>query len=233
MTQKKSEVFSAEDVMCYLEKNTQFFEQYADRLAAVFVPHPYGGRTISLTERLILTYREQIHKLEQKHRELSGFGEDNDAIGEKMQRLILALIGAEKVDAVTQLTVTHLREDFAVPHVDLLWRMETGRRSPPGFVPVGEPLDEALEKLEKPYCGSREDFPVPALFGQEVKNIRSQALVQLKASGESGGRGILAMGSEEPERFHSGMGTLYLQRMGDIVSAALTRCLSQVNLRLT
>jgi len=227
MMQKKSEAFSGEDVMRYLEENTQFFAQYADRLAAVFVPHPYGGRTISLTERQIITYRDQIQKLERKYQELARFGEDNDAIGEKMQRLILVLMGAEKIDAVTQLTVMHLREDFAVPHVDLLWRIVPGRRPPPGFVSVGEPLDDILEKLEKPYCGSKENFPVPALFGQEVKNIRSQALVRLKVPGEFGGRGILAMGSEEPGRFHTGMGTLYLQRMGEIVSAALARCLRQ------
>ncbi|MCL2020589.1 MAG: DUF484 family protein [Betaproteobacteria bacterium] len=225
MSDKKNEALSAESVMCYLEANTQFFEQYADRLAAVFVPHPYGGRAISLTERQIITYRDQIRKLERKYQELSGYGEDNDAISEKMQRLTLALLGAEKAEAVTHLTVMHLREDFAVPHVDLLWRTNPGRRCPPGFVAVGESLDSTLEKLEKPYCGSKDDLPVPVLFGQEVRHIRSQALTQLRVPGEFGGRGILAMGSEEPERFYAGMGTLYLQRMAEIVSAALARCL--------
>jgi uncharacterized protein YigA (DUF484 family) len=224
MTDRKNEAPSAEDVMRYLEANTQFFEQYADRLAAVFIPHPYGGRAISLTERQIITYRDQIQKLEQKYRELSSFGEDNDAISEKMQRLAVALLGAEKAEAVTHLTVLHLREDFAVPHVDLIWRAVPGRPCPPGFVAVGGSLDEVLEKLEKPYCGNKEGLPVPVLFGQEAKHIQSQALTRLKVSGELGGIGVLAMGSEDPARFYAGMGTLYLQRLGEIVSAALGRC---------
>ncbi|MCL2075524.1 MAG: DUF484 family protein [Betaproteobacteria bacterium] len=225
MSYKTTEELSPESVICYLEANSQFFENYADRLAEIFVPHPYGGRAISLTERQIITYRDRVRELERKLSDLSGFGEDNDAISEKMQRLALLLLGAENAEAVTHLTVAQLRESFAVPHVDLLWRMVSGKRCPPGFAAAGDSLDEILEKLETPFCGGKDDLPIPALFGQEARNIRSQALIRLKVPGEFGGMGILAMGSEEPERFHAKMGTLYLQRMAELVSAALARCL--------
>ena len=35
--------------------------------------------------------------------------------------------------------------------------------------------------------------------------------------------GMLAMGSEDPERFYPEMGTLYVTRIGEMVSAALIR----------
>jgi uncharacterized protein YigA (DUF484 family) len=35
--------------------------------------------------------------------------------------------------------------------------------------------------------------------------------------------GLLALGSEEPERFYTEMGTLYLGRIGDMVGLALLR----------
>jgi hypothetical protein len=35
--------------------------------------------------------------------------------------------------------------------------------------------------------------------------------------------GMLALGSEDSKRFYPEMGTLYLERIGEMVSAALTR----------
>ena len=35
--------------------------------------------------------------------------------------------------------------------------------------------------------------------------------------------GMLALGSEDAQRFYAEMGILYLERMGEMVSAALTR----------
>ena len=37
-----------EDVADYLKDNPAFFEQYADLMAQIFVPHPHGGRAVSL-----------------------------------------------------------------------------------------------------------------------------------------------------------------------------------------
>ncbi|MDR2636744.1 MAG: DUF484 family protein [Zoogloeaceae bacterium] len=213
---------AAGQVMAYLEANTQFFEHYADRLAAIFVPHPYGGRTISLTERQIIALREQNRQLEEKLASLLAFGEANDAISEKVQRLAVALIGAENAAAVAHLTTLHLRDDFSVPHVAFGWKAADEKMHPPGFLPLEE---QFLDRLEKPYCGSRESFDT-ALFGKE-SHIRSQALVRLHVPGGKGGSGILAMGSEEAQRFYAGMGTLYLERLGELVSAALGRHMRQ------
>ena len=37
--------------------------------------------------------------------------------------------------------------------------------------------------------------------------------------------GILVLASEDPQRFYPEMGTLYLARIGELVAAALSRCL--------
>jgi uncharacterized protein YigA (DUF484 family) len=37
--------------------------------------------------------------------------------------------------------------------------------------------------------------------------------------------GMIALGSEEAQRFYAGMGTLYLERLGEMASAALARVL--------
>jgi uncharacterized protein len=58
------------------------------------------------------------------------------------------------------------------------------------------------------------------LFGPESPSIGSVALVPL---GDNGSLGLLALGSAERERFHPGMSTEFLKRMGELITDALSR----------
>ena len=68
----------ASAVADYLKQHPQFFEEYADVVAQIFVPHPHGGHAIPLAERQILALREKNQQLENKLRELIRFGTEND-----------------------------------------------------------------------------------------------------------------------------------------------------------
>lgn len=83
-----------EDVADYLKNNPGFFEQYADLMAQIFVPHPHGGRAVSLAERQMLTLREKNRQTESKLAELIAFGEENDQISEKVHRLAVGLVAS-------------------------------------------------------------------------------------------------------------------------------------------
>ena len=85
---------TAEEVAQFFKTHPQFFDQHPQLLEAIFVPHPYGGRAIPLSERQILALRDKVRLLEGKLAELLQFGEENDAIGEKVHRLAAALLGA-------------------------------------------------------------------------------------------------------------------------------------------
>ena len=110
-------------VATFLKEHPEFFEQYADMLADIYIPHPHGGRAIPISERQILTLRERSKQLETKLREVIQFGEENDAIGDKVHRLAVLVIGAKTVEVLVAGVKFNLREDFAVPHVALrAWR---------------------------------------------------------------------------------------------------------------
>src|SRR5918912_2642303 len=91
------ETTTTDAVATYLQQHPEFFEQYADMLADIHIPHPYGGRAIPISERQILALRERCKQLETKLREVIRFGEENDAIGEKVQRLSITLLTAPDV----------------------------------------------------------------------------------------------------------------------------------------
>ena len=84
----------ADEVIHYLQNNPQFFEEHAEVLSHIAIPHPHGGRTISITERQMLSLRDKNRQLEGKMGELLQFGEDNDVISEKMHRLSVSMISA-------------------------------------------------------------------------------------------------------------------------------------------
>jgi uncharacterized protein YigA (DUF484 family) len=199
----------ANEVAQFLKANPQFFDQHPQLLENIYVPHPHGGRAIPLTERQIVSLRDKVRVLEGKLGEFVRFGEDNDAIGEKVHRLSLALLGAKDALGAKQALDFHLREDFAVPHVTLkLWAGED----------VEADLREKVETMGAPLCGAAAGSPFLGWFGEAADHVRSIALIPL---GQTRTLGLLALGSEDPQRFFAEMGTLYLRRIGELTAGAL------------
>lgn len=214
----------SEEVALYLQNNPQFFEEYADLVSRMVIPHPHGGRTISITERQMLSLRDKNKLLEGKMGELLQFGEENDLISEKMHRLGVAVISSASFQSVIHTLNFHLRDDFAIPHFALrLWSRPDNAAELPEFAAVSAELQTFAETLVQPYCGSTSGFETSSWFGVAATHVRSQALIALRHAG--GTIGMIALGSEDPQRFYAGMGTLYLERLGEIASAALARVL--------
>ena len=214
----------SDEVVQYLQDHPQFFEEHADLMSRVVIPHPHSGRAISITERQMLSLRDKNKQLEGKMGELLQYGEENDTIGEKMHRLGVAMIAAASFQSVLHTLNFHLRDDFAIPHVALrLWDRPEHVEELPEFADVSEELQVFAETLGQPYCGSTSGFETSSWFGDASKHVRSQALIAMRNGG--GTIGMIALGSEEAQRFYSGMGTLYLERLGEMASAALARVL--------
>lgn len=214
----------SEEVAQYLQDNPQFFEEHPDLISRLVIPHPHGGRTISITERQMLGLRDKNKMLEGKMSELLQFGEENDSISEKMHRLGVAMIATASFQSVLHTLNFHLRDDFAIPHVALrLWAHPENANELPEFTHVSEELQVFAETLSQPYCGSTSGFETASWFGDASSHLRSQALIAMRNGG--GTIGMIALGSEEPQRFYDGMGTLYLERLGEMASAALARVL--------
>lgn len=209
---------NSEDIAAYLKEHPAFFEQYAEMMSQINIPHPHGGRSIPISERQILTLRDKAKQLESKLREIIQFGEENDALSQKIHTISLALLRARGAHAVVQVALKHLRDDFAVPHVAMrLWR-GGGAGESPEFAAVSDAVRSFATALAEPSCSAEPASETAALFGEHAPALKSFAYLPLR-DGDT--FGLLALASEDPQRYYASMGTLYLSRLGDLIGCAL------------
>lgn len=212
-----------EEVAKYLKDHPEFFDEYAELLSSVYVPHPYGGHAIPLAERQVLGLRERSRTLEGKLRELVQFGEENDTISDRLHRISLALLAARDLSGVLQALDTGLRDDFAVPEVALRLWASAPRAERAELEPVSDEARVFADSLAAPYFTDRPMFESAEWFGGDSV-LRSFAYVALRAERPLG---VLAMASPEPDRFTADMGTLYVGRLGELIGTALRRHLPE------
>jgi uncharacterized protein len=218
-------LMNADQVATYLRDHPKFFEDYAPLLADVHIPHPHGGRAISISERQILSLREKNKILEGKLAELIKFGEENDGIGDKLHALCVALLAAPDFDATLDALYGALRERFSIPRVALrLWNIAPDRADRPEFAAAAPELRQFVATMPGPHCGQHSVYEVHRWFGEIAPHLRSFALMPLK---HAQAFGLLVLGSEDAQRFYAEMGTLHLKRLGELVSAAIAARLRQ------
>ena len=192
----------ANAVALYLKENPKFFEDYADVIAEIFVPHPHGGHAIPIAERQIVTLREKNSELENRLRELIRFGGENDQIGEKLHRSTLALFAAPDLETTLAVLYHSLKEDFGVPHVACrLWGKVPEQSYLPELAATSQELRDYADQLGAPYCGPVAPFESRDWF-DAGDDCRSFAFLPLRTAHTFGLLGLGERGRRALPRRH-------------------------------
>ncbi len=203
----------AEDVANYLQANPDFFETYSQMLSEINLPHPYGGRTISLSERQMLTLRERVKALEKRLLELISIAKDNDGLQKKLHEFTLSLFAAHDLISLQTFIIHNLRDIFNVPHAALkMWK-----HTPPSV----ELMTFTQDLMMQPSCLHQPMLDTATWFGETDSQLRSFAYIPLHENKQS--IGLLILASEDQARFYPEMGTVFLKRISELVSAAFAQ----------
>jgi uncharacterized protein YigA (DUF484 family) len=212
----------------YLAAHPDFFENHPALLNGLNLPHASGG-AISLVERQVSVLRQKDLKLEKKLKELIGVARANDLLSAKIHELTLQLMAAADLKSTIVALEVGMRSGFGADLAVLVIfgdpgafdDIDAGR-----FFRVIEKNADALSPFKtflggsSARCGQIRDAQRDFLFQEDAEDVGSAALVPLSSGTDIG---FLAIGSADADRFHPGMSTDFLTRLGDLVASALKR----------
>ena len=214
---------SGEDVAAYLSRHPDFFRRHEQALLDLDLPHR-AGTAVSLVERQVSLLRERNIDSRQRLNRLMETARDNDLLFSRTRRLVLGLLEADSLEAVSRAALDALRRDFSIEHgrllllsggsyqwpdsVNLLDRTQAGSALN-GLLNVGRPIVGPLRPQER-----------VVLFGSAADDVQSAAIVPI---GSPSSMAVLAAGSNDPRRFHAEMGTMFLEFIGEVLARLLPR----------
>jgi len=215
-----------DDIANYLANTPDFFLRHAELLAAVQFTSPHSNRAVGLQERQAEMLREKIKSLEQRIMEMIRHGSENVMLSDKILRWARSLLTVTDLYALPGSIQQDIQTQFSVPQVGLrLWGVATEYA---GLAVAQEVSDDArvfASSLTEPFCGLNTGFEAVSWL-EDPATVSSLALIPLRgvaAGVTTPAFGLLVLASPDPHRFHSGMGTDFLARIGELVSAALSR----------
>lgn len=229
--QSKGEVdekLSDKDVEEFLRAHPDFFEKHSDLLMDLKIPHPNTGSAVSLIEHQVELFRKQNTKVQKQLDELIQIARENDRLNKNMHQLTLSLMGAKNLNEVLTLLYNNLRSDFSADAVCIRFLAQprsaklTSNKEFSGDVGVLTKQFGRQLKDGKAICGRAKTEQKKILFEEQAGKVKSLAFIPLRFNHSAG---LLAIGSYDEKRFHSGMGTLFLNQLGEIISKTVNRFL--------
>jgi len=217
------EGLTAMEVASFLRRHPGFLGEFPDIALTLVVPREQGSTT-SLASYQLEVLRDKNHELNQRLRDLIETAADNEQLVVRVHSLTVALMREKTLGDTARRVVAGLTEDF---HTELV-RLALFRAPSDGLpaadwliaAPRGAeqwaPFDEFLKRTE-PLCGRLQPEKLETLFGAKSSEVKSAVLVPID------GIGMLAIGSSDANRFHPGMGTVFLKLIAEAVAAAIER----------
>ncbi|MFO1278861.1 MAG: DUF484 family protein [Burkholderiaceae bacterium] len=223
MTSSAMNPITEDDIADFLLNTPDFFGRHADLLSAVMLTSPHGNRAVSLQERQAEMLREKIKLLEHRIMDMIRHGNENMIIADRLQRWARSLFMTAAPQDLPRAMAEGLQEEFMVPQVAVkVWGVAEAFSAEPFAQGVSDDVKSLASSLMAPYVGANAGFEAVSWLA-DASRVASVALIALRRGTEPQAFGLMVLASPDPQRFHAGMGTDFLERMAELGSAALTR----------
>lgn len=221
-----------EAVREYLIDHSDFLQRNPDLLDHLHISHA-SGSAVSLVEKQVSILRERNIDMRHRLKTLTANARENDRLYEQTRALVLKLLDTDSVAGIYQAFLEAMHKDFEAEYACMILFDEEDRGK--GY--RIENRDSAKQKIgpllnsRKAICGAlrREEFvylfpgsgkPQP-LAGALPANEGGSAAIMPLSDGEQ--IGLIAVGSADPNRYHSAMGTLFLSHIADVMLRLMPR----------
>jgi uncharacterized protein YigA (DUF484 family) len=217
-------------VVEYLHAHPDFFEHHPNTLLQLsLTDSKKSPKTSSLLERQLDLAKKRLIDSEKKLSALIDNGKANETLSNHVNRLAVSLLKTHRVNDVLTATEQRLKNDFRSEQ--LLWLVDEslGSQCEPmhslRVLHKGDALFESIEliiKSGKPRIGRLRGKQREQLLPLLTHPAESAALIPLICHSSSH---ILVIGSENPDHFDPSMSTDFLEKIAQLISAALERAM--------
>ncbi len=215
-----------DDIANYLANTPDFFARHSELLAAVQLTSPHSHRTVSLQERQAEMLREKIKALEHRLMDMVRHGNENVILADRLQRWARNLLQVPSGRALPATIATEIEHQFMVPQVAIkVWDVGSRYGAEAFAEGVSADAKSFASSLTQPYCGVNSGFEAVSWLADGATAL-SLALIPLREGAINSAApafGMLVLASPDPQRYQSGMGTDFLERIAELASAALSR----------
>ncbi len=211
-----------EQVRDYLKRHPDFLERHPDMLDFLHVTHA-AGSAVSLVEKQVSVLRERNMEMRHRLNTLTANARENDKLYDRTRQLILKLLDARDAASLSEAFLRGMKEDFEVEHASLI--LFGSAADSHGALRYESPEKVKLEiggllKGRKPLCGALREEELGFLFPKARFKEGSAAIMPLKDGDKVG---LIAVGSSDASRYYTGMGTLFLLHIADVMLRLLDR----------
>ncbi len=212
----------------FLANTPDFFERHAQLLSSIHLMSPDNHRSVSLQERQAQMLRDKIRALEMRIMEMIRHGNENMIITEKLQKWACELLQTPAAERVPS-ALKNIEARFQVPQVGVrLWDVSEAYANADYCQHVSDEVKQAAASFAAPFVGASSGLEAVQWL-QEPAQAASVALLPLRLNKNQAPFGLLVLASPDAQRFHSGMGTDFLEHLAELCSAALSALLPSKN----
>lgn len=219
-TERGTESLDEALVAQYLRDNPDFFLRQRALLTELRIPHEVRPAR-SLIEYQVQVLRDEKLRLHARLNELLRIARNNDRLVEQLHRLTLELLDADSLETVFDALQQNLQQSFHAQAVHIILITALPAQANASVWKPNDPNATRLAKLlrgDRPLCGQLNEDQLQLAFGELAATVKSAALIPL-AHGIA--RGLLAIGSHDPEHYRPDQGTIFLRQLGAMVGRAI------------
>lgn len=208
--------FTKAHLINYLQENPNIFQQYPELLELVTLTDSRG--TASLIERQIGMLKERLSEHKSQHSQFMQVARENEQISDSFTHVICQMIGFTNLSQFATEFPSELRNTFNIDEVAFKTAQAASRRSSDN-----DGYKDAVKRMtnNRATCDNRWPSNIMNLFFSA--NINSAALIPMRKPNSKEPLGILALGSQDPDRYTNDLGTAHLDRLGVMSGLCLAR----------
>ena len=215
------------DIAEYLMQNQGFFQRNPELLTDLHLGSAHGQRVVSLHERQAEMLREKIKVLEQRLIDMIRHGSENSVTTNRLLHWVTNLSLEHNAAALPARICTTICEQFMVPQAAIrVWGVDAAYAACDFAQGVNSDTKSFASSLTTPYCGMHVGVEAVRWLDEPLL-AASLALIPLRdaTKPQSPAFGLLVLASPDANRYQDDMATDYLEHIGKMASAVLSRLL--------